>query len=626
MQLEYKVESLSGKSNPERSLLIEKEWISEKNPKYPLELKLALSKFSEIEKIEIVAHNIYVPRKIAIFSSQFIGEVIFKKPTSSFELKNIFLDEKCDFLVFHIYEPYEDEDLGNPDVQVGLIDVKLFGKYLPTGENPVEGVINDKIPDRKYSKELEAMIEAIEKNKQIAVANEDFQLAKSAQLSIRQLKKSTKEMEELENDKSDAVQDGDYQRAIDLQDEITMLRSTIIASIEPRLLDNTMKTTDEIHRPKKSICRYLSPTEVPSDPSHTYLMAPRDTLTGSTRKSSSSRSKRSRPITSETRRSSSSSNSSRAVITPSTSSSRRSTSSRRSSAALRRTSTQDPAAPDPEQFRSSSDVQDLSEHQVLEMIPPDGRANVRTSISIFGLPTIAKIYSKHFENRKESINEIRERVDQMSQDYLHSNFESINYLIAHLLKDPLYVVYRDVLLLWHHFCTSIIPDLHLEKLMPRVAAESIDIFALRVIASDKRLVNDTMKTFRDASKLKFVAKSYVSKLLAAANSKNLKGRAILVDVLVILHGVPNDEISLTSIATSSFATKCIQISDPQVRSIGKDLMLKLYKNGEESAVRQQLHKFAVSDPNNPTYQKIVRQIGLPKKSHSEGQKKISFML
>ncbi|CAI5443748.1 unnamed protein product [Caenorhabditis angaria] len=112
-------------------------------------------------KIEIVAHNIYVPRKIAIFSSQFIGEVIFKKPTSSFELKNIFLDEKCDFLVFHIYEPYEDEDLGNPDVQVGLIDVKLFGKYLPTGENPPEGVINDKIPDRKYSNELEAMIEAL---------------------------------------------------------------------------------------------------------------------------------------------------------------------------------------------------------------------------------------------------------------------------------------------------------------------------------------------------------------------------------------------------------------------------------------------------------------------------------
>lgn len=66
-------------------------------------------------------------------------------------------------------------------------------------------------------------------------------------------------MEELENDKGEAVADEDFQRANDLQgmsllhiqtstntptlqfsDEITALRSNILASVDPRLLEDTM--------------------------------------------------------------------------------------------------------------------------------------------------------------------------------------------------------------------------------------------------------------------------------------------------------------------------------------------------------------------------------------------------
>ena len=59
--------------------------------------------------------------------------------------------------------------------------MKLFGKYLPV-ENELSvsldidprafkpGVTRNVIPDQKYSKELQAMIHAIEKNKQTAVA------------------------------------------------------------------------------------------------------------------------------------------------------------------------------------------------------------------------------------------------------------------------------------------------------------------------------------------------------------------------------------------------------------------------------------------------------------------------
>ncbi|KAF1765436.1 hypothetical protein GCK72_005388 [Caenorhabditis remanei] len=676
MQLEYVVTHIGGIPNTDRQYLVEKQWISEKSLSLPVEIELHLRQKSEIEKIEIVAHNKFIPKKIGIFSERdeegYIGEVQFKSRKTDdqkYELKNIFLDEKCSKLILNVSEAHIDV-VNNLDSLVGLVDVKLFGKYLPV-ENELSvsldidprafkpGVTRNVIPDQKYSKELQAMIHAIEKNKQTAVANEDFKLAKSAQLAVRELKKSTKEMEELENDKNEAIMDEDFQRANDLQDEITALRSNILAS--PR--------HDEIHRPKNLFTENsevpskpklyqpvdLSPTEVSADPSTAFLLPPRPPSnsskvsvtprrpstnhSGSTRRSSASWEVPIRPTTTNSQVSRKRTPSPVVKKAPSTASSSR----RRSNsigmgtnkflekenmivpAALNRKRSSSVNYETPEFVDKSTE--DISEDQVLAMVPPDQRGNVRSAISLFGLETIAKIYSKHFENRKEGIEEIREKIDTLNSDKTSKYFESINCLLAHLLKEPLFNVYKDVLLLWHHFCTSRLLELNLERYIQRVASESSDILATRVLSSEKRLVSETLTVFRDASKVPSIGKAYATKLLGS-NSKNLKGRAILVEVITKLHAVPNEQIGLTDKIVAGFSTKCIRTSDPQVRTIGKDLMVKLYKNGSAKIVRSELDKFASSDSNNPTYQKIVREIynfdgSRPK---SEKKKKISFML
>ncbi|CAP23665.2 Protein CBG02946 [Caenorhabditis briggsae] len=723
MQLEYIVSHIGGVSNEDRQYLVEKPWVSDKSHFFPVEIELHLRQRSEVEKIEIVAHNTFIrkklsfvysihhslfsAKKIGIFSERneegYIGEVQFKSRKTDdqkYELKNIFLNEKCSKLILNVSEAHIDV-INNLDSLVGLVDVKLFGKYLPAGDDlfiPSDidhkafkpGVTRNVIPDHKYSKELQAMIHAIEKNKQTAVANEDFKMAKSAQLAVRELKKSTKEMEELENDKNEAVMDEDFQRANDLQgdsyknlfkfrnkkcsDEITALRSNILASIDPVLLEDTMPRNEEIHRPKNLFTEALelrskpklyqpvdlSPTEVSADQSTSFLLPPRPpsssfkkTVTRvmtpkrpstndstSTRRSSATWEIPIRPTTTNSQSSRKRTPSPSVKKAPSTASSSR---SRRSNsigmgtnkflekenmivpAALNRKRSSSVNLETPEFVDKSTE--DISEDQVLAMVSPDQRGNVRSAISLFGLEPIAKIYSKHFENRKEGIAEVREKLDTFNSDKTSRYFESITCLLAHILKEPLFNVYKDVLLLWHHFCTSRLPELNLEKYIPRVASESTEILATRVLASEKRLVSETMTVFRDACKAPSIGKAYASKLLNS-KSKNLKGRAILVEIIAKLHGVPNDQISLNDKTVAEFSTKCIRTSDPQIRTIGKDLMVKLYKNGSSKVVRSELDKFASSDSNNPTYQKIVREIYNfdGSKPKSEKKKKISFML
>ncbi|CAA88965.3 UVR domain-containing protein [Caenorhabditis elegans] len=689
MQLEYVVSHIGGVPNSDKQYLLEKQWVSEKSLTFPVEIELHLRQKSEIEKIEIVAHNKFIPKKISIYSGRdeegYIGDVQFKSRKSDdqkYELKNVFLDEICSMLLLSVSEAHADV-INNLESLVGLVDVKLFGKYLPSDE-PIEadprdfkpGIPQNVIPDHKYSKELQAMIGAIERNKQTAVANEDFKLAKSAQLAVRDLKKSTKEMEELENDKGEAVADEDFQRANDLQDEITALRSNILASVDPRLLEDTMPRNEEIHRPKNLFPENselpskpklyqpvdLSPTEVQADPSTAFLLPPRPPSSSSSRRTVTPK----RPQTNDsvsTRRSSTtwevpirpttmnSQISRKRTPSPvvrkapsSSSSNSTSSSSRRRSNSigmgtnkfLEKENMIVPAALN--RKRSSSvhlesqdfvdkSTDDITEEQVLSMVPPDQRGNVRSAISLFGLEPIAKIYSKHFENRKEGIEEIREKIDSLSAEKTSKYFESISCLLAHLLKEPLFTVYKDVLLLWHHFCTSRLPNMNLEKYIQRVASETSEILATRVLSSEKRLVSETLTVFRDGSKLPSIAKSYGTKLLSS-NSKNLKGRAILIEVIAKLYGVPNEPTGLNDKVVAGFATKCIRTSDPQIRTIGKDLMVKLYKNGSIKVVRSELEKFASSDSNNPTYQKIVREIynfdgSRPK---AEKKKKISFML
>ncbi|CAJ0956464.1 unnamed protein product, partial [Mesorhabditis belari] len=249
-------------------LLVTKEWISERDCEFPQTLLIETRRRANVEKLQILVHNSYIPRKVVIETNRTsilqsddrkhftkLGEVSFKEKKSSatkHELKTVYMDEKLSRIRLKIDESYVNR-VSNPYNQVGLIQLKIFGLYVPDEpENfsfkyiderqkigDAEGGLHSssEIVDNKYTEELLELGRILEKNKKRCVQEENFKKAKEAQLSQRLLKKATKEMEELEKDKNAAIQDEDFQRAQDLKDEMKTLRGNVLASIDPRFLE-----------------------------------------------------------------------------------------------------------------------------------------------------------------------------------------------------------------------------------------------------------------------------------------------------------------------------------------------------------------------------------------------------
>ncbi|GMR36698.1 hypothetical protein PMAYCL1PPCAC_06893 [Pristionchus mayeri] len=253
-------------------LLVDQPWISEKNSKYPQELTIVLRKESNIEKVQLLSHNSFIAHKIDIFAGRDfgskkenwkeLGTVTLKGVKSSdtkHELKTVYLDEICDSFRLKLHKNYEHRE-ANPDNQVGIVQLRLFGrnmalamemdafKYVEKGmKKRKEGKeIKDREIDHTYSEEIRGVLESIERSKERAIQVSDFQLAKSAQMSIRTLGKAKKEMEELEKDQGEAVKNDDFERAHDIRQEMKTFRANILASIDPHLTDD-LPPNDPLH-------------------------------------------------------------------------------------------------------------------------------------------------------------------------------------------------------------------------------------------------------------------------------------------------------------------------------------------------------------------------------------------
>ncbi|CAD6192540.1 unnamed protein product [Caenorhabditis auriculariae] len=617
MPLDFVVSSVEGVPNQDRSLLVSTPWVSQNGSEYPIDVELVLRRKAEVEKIELIAHNIYIPRKVEILTKtsnaeHLIGEVEFRKNKSSpdkFEMKNIFLEEKCSKILFRIAEAHINVN-DNPQVLVGLESVKLYGKFLAdSGLDLFDEKPHIESASKSFSAEIETFIQGVKKNKTRYVANEDFKMAKEAQVAFGQLVKAKKEMEELERDKREAVDEEDFERAEELQQEIKALRSNVLAVIDPQLLDNALETSEPSRpknlfsteektfppqKPKLFTPLDLSPTQVPADPDHSFFFTP------PRKAESSQRSTSSRRVTNKFLEKEN-------MIVP---------------AALRRRSTAEkPPTPSKTFLRT-----DMTEDELLASIPPKDRPNVHSSIASFGISTMRKIYSKSWESRKDGISEVYERLQRMTTSEASGNFECINFLMSHLLKDPLLSVFKDALSLLAYVCDDWMPRAQLEKFYGRLATETYDILAQRVAQSsnDKRAIKKTVEIFEHICRQEAISKAYSQRLLSGSSGKNERGRALLIETLAQNYSIPNNSAGLQEKPLASFAARCIRNPDQQVRMIGKQLLLRLYDAGSTDAVRHELQKFSNEDSNNPTYRRLLDEIHTANVRSGKIKKKISF--
>ncbi|VDM79758.1 unnamed protein product, partial [Strongylus vulgaris] len=221
--------------------LIKKPWISPSGEKFPLKLRLILKRKSAVEQIKIVAHNELTPQEVVISTAEnepngaekVLGTLRFNADSNGkYELKTIYLDVTCTSIILSIQKGFE-RDVGKSG-QVGLAEVQVLGRYEMNMEQPeVLSPVGDQkitLEDGRFTAEIDELLQRVEKNKQRSAQSENFGLATTAQLRSQLLTKARGEMEQLERDQRSAISEEDFHRALDLQQEMKILRGNVLAA------------------------------------------------------------------------------------------------------------------------------------------------------------------------------------------------------------------------------------------------------------------------------------------------------------------------------------------------------------------------------------------------------------
>ncbi|CAI4228274.1 unnamed protein product [Auanema sp. JU1783] len=538
----------------------------------------------------------------------------------------------------------------NPDNRVGLLNVEIIGKYLDNAEeNPLfakwdeneQKVSTDK---GRYSEEMNKLMKIVESNKLRAVTNENFHLAKEAQIVQRTLTKAKKEISELENDIREAIDEEDYQRAHDLRDEIKTLRANVLSVIDSKLLEEKTSSStipdesiprpstlfsedgseETIHKPKLFTPVDLSPTEIGGLSDAAYLLPPRPPKSSA---STRSLKKKTKPGSSTVRRPASTDSvtkekpASRKSIRnrPNSADSIASTTSietlkvnrtrRKSTGSTKRESLipnkfmekENMIVPAALKGRTLSNLEVFSqqtednqaEDEMLSMIPANEKTISSKAASCFGTNTVSKLFSKQWQKRIESITEIKEKLESVdSSKNIIDYVDSAIYVLSRILKDSLYNVYKSGLDLLSYFAIEFMAQHQLYKYSNRLAKSTSDLLVSKANdTKDRRSPKDTLEEFTNiVTSNPKLAKAYLSLLINCDGIKAERGRVQMIDQALNHYDVPKEECGLDERTFRKFTTGCLLNGDPEVRSLGKKFFLRLYKNGDRAAAKASLPK------------------------------------
>uniref|UniRef100_A0A1I8A6L4 UVR domain-containing protein n=1 Tax=Steinernema glaseri TaxID=37863 RepID=A0A1I8A6L4_9BILA len=223
-----------------KELLVTKEWVSENN--------------DDIHKD---------PEKV---NFQSLGEVIFKdrrEDVGKHELKTIYIESDVTFLKFQIGQNYENQKT-NPYDQVGLVNIAVLGRPVPSGYTAVVGdglkqetkmmkgmsllqrYNTSDVKRDDYPPDMLDLLVVIEKNKEAAVKNENYALATKCKKASKELSTAMSALKDKEDEKRVAVEKEDYEQAELLTKEIQGLRTTTLKKIDPKVLEEQNILSDRL--------------------------------------------------------------------------------------------------------------------------------------------------------------------------------------------------------------------------------------------------------------------------------------------------------------------------------------------------------------------------------------------
>jgi len=239
---------------------LSKGWQTNRFAVFPQTLILRLPYTCQVHSIQFLSHQCKIASKIDVFisnSKDSSDEPAFRKlgyfnlssnegsGYQSRELKTVYIDAPVQFVKFILHKPY----LNSLNIfnQAGVIAISLHGAPM----NSKGGVENGLPVKAKTSNDLQmrtqmdsktlAQIDQLERSKELAIQQEDYQAAKQIKEQIDKLKAVSEQLLRLEQRKDIAIQNEDFDAAMILKEEIRRLR-------DHYSLSGQQKTTVSVNR------------------------------------------------------------------------------------------------------------------------------------------------------------------------------------------------------------------------------------------------------------------------------------------------------------------------------------------------------------------------------------------
>ncbi|XP_044263745.1 centrosomal protein of 104 kDa [Tribolium madens] len=605
-----------------------KGWQSAKNCEYPQEVVIQLTKRCCLNKIQILAHQYLIPSKIELFSSNedtntiddvasitwnYLGYITLSDNQStgfkSRELKSANVPTTtASFVKLKLGKNHSNSH--NNNNQVSLIAVNVLGTEIivrrhssPENDEKINDVGNDPEYWSPYEDlafemyvdiDVAKIIREMETKKRLAVISERFEYARKLKLAMESLRSAGEKLGKYELEKRHAIELEDYERARHKKNQMDEFRT----SIYQELCVEQLLETDG-YCPKNDEC--LDETEAPSGKnplSPTLLRVANDKRSNSPQINQTQVSPLHVPRHQSPKKGSPSTGSPTNIQT------RGSFRRRNKSAGAIVKSTYEMYEEKPlPALRHSQTNEFLRECQMDNDFKTTSKLTEREKkqaalpIVVFGNELVEKFYSKHYCDKEDGLNRLKEELLSYDNTKMHTANKTARaavFLLHRTLRDKVFSVYNLANEVIRLFFVQFVPGRvsppevarSVDKLLPELLTKSGDTSArIHHMAVHTILTMADCKNVRDLH----IIPVHLSRPVSSSTHPRLAlSRAEMVEQLIINHGISTDKQSgLTCRTLSEFGSSGLHHPAEAVRKVSERILVLVYKVNPR-LVRKQL--------------------------------------
>ncbi|XP_050305639.1 centrosomal protein of 104 kDa isoform X2 [Anthonomus grandis grandis] len=599
-----------------------KGWQSGKNCEYPQEIILQLERKCVLEKIQILAHQFMIPSKMEFYSSnhlstdpktikwEYIGYVTLSNNEStefkSRELKYANVPKtEASMIKLNLCENHKNNL--NAYNQVSIIAINIIGSNLQAEPDPPSvtdgqlSKLNDIINNPEYispyddlafemyvAPDIQKIIRDMEIKKYLAVISERFEYARKLKHAMLRLKTAGEKLGKYELEKKHAIEKEDYEKASSKKAQLEQFRAEVFEELG---IEDLLEVNGICPKNDESV-------DTSSAAENKNLLSP--TMVRFDRRSSS-------PNQHQLNSASPLRHPSPKTGSPCTGSpimSRGSLRRRNKSAGAIAKSTYEmyeekplPALRHSQTNEFLRECQVDPEHKTSSKLTEREKKQASLPILVFGCDIVEKFYSKHYLDKEEGLNKLKEELISYDNTKMHTANKTARaavFLLHRALRDKVFTVYNLANEVIRLFFVQFVPGRVLpaevsrsvDKLLPELLTKSGDTSArIHHMAVHTILTMADVKAVRDLH----IIPVHLSRQVSSSTHPRLAlSRAEMVEQLILNHGISTDKQSgLTCRTLSEFGASGLHHPAEAVRKVSERILVLVYKVNPRM-VRKQL--------------------------------------